>query len=84
MFIFYILAFGFYLWIRIAKTLDLGSALWYGIFVLVVEIMGATTVILYGTNLLYNPVNEIILTEDENGGPGKLRVSLQALAAFTP
>ena len=74
-FIFYIIAFIFYMWIRISKTLDLGSALWYGIFVLVVEIMGATTVVLYGTNLLFNPINEIILQESPDGvGPGKLQV----------
>ena len=74
-FVFYICAFGFYLWIRIAKTLDLGQYLGYGIFVLIVECMGATTVILYGTNLLWNPVNEIVLQESEDGiGPGKLKV----------
>ena len=75
-FVFYICAFGFYLWIRIAKTLDLGQYLPYGIFVLFVECMGATTVVLYGTNLLWNPVNEIVLQESEDGiGPGKLKVS---------
>ena len=77
-FVFYICAFGFYMWIRIAKTLDLGSYLWYGILVLCVEVMGATTVVLYGTNLLWNPVNEIVLQESEDGvGPGKLRVSVE-------
>ena len=76
-FVFYICAFGFYMWIRIAKTLDLGSYLWYGILVLCVEVMGATTVVLYGTNLLWNPVNEIVLQESDDGvGPGKLRVSV--------
>ncbi|DBB00628.1 TPA: hypothetical protein ACH3X3_002312 [Trebouxia sp. C0006] len=76
-FCFYICALGFYLWIRIAKTLDLGQYLGYGIFVLCVEVMGATTVILYGTNLLWNPVNEIVLQESEDGiGPGKLKVRL--------
>ena len=74
-FVFYICAFGFYLWIRITKTLDLGQYLPYGIFVLFVECMGATTVVLYGTNLLWNPVNEIVLQESEDGiGPGKLKV----------
>jgi endoglucanase len=76
-FCFYICALGFYLWIRIAKTLDLGQYLGYGIFVLCVEVMGATTVILYGTNLLWNPVNEIVLQESEDGiGPGKLKVRI--------
>lgn len=77
-FVFYICALGFYLWIRIAKTLDLGQYLGYGIFVLCVEVMGATTVILYGTNLLWNPVNEIVLQESEDGvGPGKLKVKFR-------
>lgn len=76
-FVFYICAFGFYLWIRISKTLDLGQYLPYGIFVLFVECMGATTVVLYGTNLLWNPVNEIVLQESEDGiGPGKLKVMM--------
>ena len=82
-FIFYVCALVFYLWIRITKTLDLGEYLGYGIFVLCVEVMGATTVILYGTNLLYNPVNEIVLQESEDGiGPGKLKVSLLLQPCF--
>ena len=81
-FTFYICAFGFYLWIRIAKTLDLGQYLPYGIFVLFVECMGATTVVLYGTNLLWNPVNEIVLQESEDGiSPGKLKVTLYSRQA---
>lgn len=77
-FVFYICAFGFYLWIRITKTLDLGQYVPYGVFVLFVECMGATTVVLYGTNLLWNPVNEIVLQESEDGiGPGKLKVMIQ-------
>lgn len=80
-FVFYICAFGFYLWIRISKTLDLGQYVPYGVFVLFVECMGATTVVLYGTNLLWNPVNEIVLQESEDGiGPGKLKVLMQSQA----
>ena len=75
-FIFYIIAFGFYLWIRITKTLDIGAYQWYGIIVLAVECMGASTVVLYGTNLLFNPVNEIVLQENPEGvGPGILKVT---------
>lgn len=74
-FAFYVVALGFYLWIRITKTLDIGAYKWYGIIVLIVECMGASTVILYGTNLLFNPVNEIILQENPDGvGPGILKV----------
>ena len=36
-FTFFVLAFGFYLWVRITKTMDLGQYLAYGIYVLVVE-----------------------------------------------
>ncbi len=41
-FTFFVLAFGFYLWVRITKTMDLGKYLAYGIFVLVVEVRRAT------------------------------------------
>lgn len=76
-FMFYIISFAFYLWIRITKTLDIGAYQWYGIIVLTVECMGASTVVLYGTNLLFNPVNEIVLQENPDGvGPGVLKVML--------
>lgn len=52
----YLLALGFYMWVRITKTLDLGPYLSYGIIVLIVELLGSTTVILYGVNLLLEPV----------------------------
>ena len=130
----YFVAFGFYLWVRITKTLDLAGYLWcarsglagvqaqhtfsrvlqgacgqeaacapvqelsfwgaedqepssrhacgqaatlmplmpprrYGIIVLVVEGMGFTTVVLYGVNLLFNPV--IMVYEEDINNPGK-------------
>jgi hypothetical protein len=55
-FLAYLGALVFYLWVRITKTLDLGPYRWYGILVLVIECLGATTVILYGINLLRMPV----------------------------
>ena len=55
-FLSYLAALGFYIWVRITKTLDLGPYVWYGILVLVIECLGATTVILYGINLLRMPV----------------------------
>ncbi len=64
----YCIALVFYLWVRITKTLDLGRYLPYGIFVLIVEIMGATTTLLYGVNILWHPVNPP-LPEDANN-PG--------------
>ncbi len=66
-FITYICALGFYLWVRITKTLGLGPYIAYGYFVLIVECLGATTVILYGTNLLWNPVN--VIDYDDRGMP---------------
>ena len=58
----------FYLYIRVAKTLDLGQYFWYGIIVLVVEIMGASTTLLYGVNLLLHPVYQPV-PKDESGKP---------------
>ena len=45
-FTFFVLAFGFYLWVRITKTMDLGKYLAYGIFVLVVEVRHAIVTLL--------------------------------------
>ena len=58
----------FYLYIRVAKTLDLGQYFWYGIIVLIVEIMGASTTLLYGVNLLLHPVYQPV-PKDESGKP---------------
>ena len=111
---FFFCAFGFYMWIRIAKTLDIGlflvsgccsaserpyinnspqlprtysmdaylppqlppyslaCAQGYGVFVLVVEVIGATTVMLYGVNLLFNPVKEAF--EEDPNMPGYPKV----------
>jgi hypothetical protein len=55
-FVFFVLALGFYLWVRITKTLDLGPYLAYGIVFLTVEILGSLTTILYGINLLLDPL----------------------------
>ena len=45
----------------------------YGIIILIIEIAGASTVILYGTNLLFNPVVDPLIEDPEN--PGELRAS---------
>lgn len=58
----------FYLYIRVSKTLDLGQYFWYGIIVLIVEIMGASTTLLYGVNLLLHPVYQPV-PKDESGKP---------------
>ena len=44
----------------------------YGIYVLIVEIIGATTVFLYGTNLLYDPVVEKPQEDPDNPGRPKV------------
>lgn len=62
-FVTYLCALGFYVWVRLTKTLDLGPYLWYGCVILAVEMLGATTVILYGVNLIRDPVTEPIAAD---------------------
>ncbi|KAK9823799.1 hypothetical protein WJX72_005584 [[Myrmecia] bisecta] len=73
---FYLAALGFYLWVRITKTLDgLGAKyLWYGIYLLALEIVGSTTTIIYGINLLWNPVIEDF--QEDPDSPGKPKVDM--------
>ena len=66
--LFYFYAFIFYLYVRIAKTLDLGGYTWYGVLVLGVEIMGASTTFLYGLNIVARPVHEPPRPDDEVPG----------------
>ncbi len=47
----FICAFGFYMFIRVSKTLGLGGYFWYGCLVLAVEVLGATTTLIYGASL---------------------------------
>ena len=70
----YVLAFLFYMWVRVTKTLDLGRYLPYGVLVLIIEIMGATTTLLYGVNLLRHPVNPPAPEDPQNPGLPKARV----------
>lgn len=72
----YCLAFCFYLYVRVTHTLDLGRFLPYGIFVLIVEIMGATTTILYGVNILLHPIHEDIPDDPAHPGLPKVRPAL--------
>jgi endoglucanase len=61
--------------VRISKTLNLGKQYtWYGIVLLVVECMGATTVVIYGINLLFNPVHETFPDDDRQPGCPKVRL----------
>lgn len=65
---FYLCAFIFYLYVRIAKTLDLGGYTWYGVLVLGIEIMGASTTFLYGLNIVARPIHEPARPDDEAPG----------------
>ena len=70
---FYICAFIFYMYVRIAHSLDLGPGyIWYGIYLLCVEILGFTTTIIYGLNLLWNPVIEQF--PEDPSSPGRPKV----------
>ncbi|KAK9908885.1 hypothetical protein WJX75_004221 [Coccomyxa subellipsoidea] len=76
LFLFYLGAFGFYLYVRITKTLDLGKYFqWYGILLLVVECMGASTVLTYGVWLLYSPVQEDFTEDPHNPGLPKVKLN---------
>lgn len=65
---FYLCAFIFYLYVRIAKTLDLGGYTWYGVLVLGIEVMGASTTFLYGLNIVARPIHEPARPDDESPG----------------
>lgn len=64
----YLCAFGFYLYVRIAKTLDLGSYVWYGAIVLAIEIAGATTTLVWCLNIVMDPVHEPLRMDTDNPG----------------
>ncbi|DBA65793.1 TPA: hypothetical protein ACH3X2_002830 [Trebouxia sp. C0005] len=72
---FYVCAFIFYMYVRIAHSLDLGKGyIWYGIYLLCVEVLGFTTTIIYGLNLLWNPVIEQFPEDPESPGKPKVRL----------
>ena len=76
-YIVYIIAFIIYIGIRSAKTLDLGSSLWYGIIVLMSEILGAFAVLPYGLCLVFNVVDPVpeAVTRALNGLPAQTSLS---------
>ena len=62
-YVMYIAAFVVYITIRATFTLDLGSSLWYGVIVLLSEILGAFAVFPYGLCLVFkvdDPVPEAV------------------------
>ena len=48
--------------------MDLGKYIIYGVIVFAIEMLGATTTLLYGVNLLMHPVHETF-PRDEAGKP---------------
>lgn len=76
-YIVYIIAFIIYIGIRSAKTLDLGSSLWYGIIVLMSEILGAFAVLPYGLCLVFKVVDPVpeAVTRALNGLPAQTSLS---------
>ncbi|KAK9837911.1 hypothetical protein WJX74_007544 [Apatococcus lobatus] len=63
-FLIYLGALGFYCYMRVRYTLDLGPYIVYGIVIFAVELLGATATITYGMNLVLRPVYEEIRQED--------------------
>ena len=61
---------------RIAKTLDLGSYVWYGVIVLVVELAGATTTLVWCLNIIMDPVHEPLRMDPDNPGLTLVRMHL--------
>lgn len=47
----------------------------YGILVLVVEMLGATTTLLYGLNILFDPVHEKLPMDPNNPGLTVVRLA---------
>lgn len=64
----YVCAFAFYLYVRVAKTLDLGDYIWYGVIVLAIEIAGATTTLVWCLNIIMDPVHEPLRMDPDNPG----------------
>ncbi|WIA20938.1 hypothetical protein OEZ85_005279 [Tetradesmus obliquus] len=48
---------GYYFYVRVAFTLNMGSHTWYGVLVLVVEIIGLTAVVPYGMLLPFHTLS---------------------------
>ena len=53
--------------------MDLGIYTWWGIIVFVVEMLGASTTLLYGSNLLWSPYNEDLPFDHEHHGLTKVQ-----------
>lgn len=80
-FFLYICAFLAYMFIRITKTLQLGSYLVYGLFVLFVEILGASTTFIYGA-ATFRPSDEPPYTVIDTFNTGMSVLNVCALPGF--
>ena len=58
--------------VRITKTMNLGAYMWWGVIVFCVELLGASTTVLYGLNLILLPVNESPVADEERHGLTKV------------
>ena len=52
--------------------MNLGAYSWWGVIVFVVELLGASTTVLYGLNLLWIPINETPQLDEERHGLTKV------------
>ena len=52
--------------------MNLGAYTWWGVIVFVVELLGASTTVLYGLNLLWIPLNEHPEADEERHGLTKV------------
>lgn len=76
-FLFYLGAFIYYVYVRIRYTIGgLGDYEVYGIVLLIIEVLGATTVVLFGINLLWEPLHEKYPPDPERQGVPKVRAHL--------
>jgi len=82
---FFIAALIFYIYVRAAKTLDLGAKYqWYGIVILVVEIIGSTTTLVYGLNHLFYTVDPDVPTRKSLAGQPVKTVMQYHIRALVP
>lgn len=63
------------MYVRIAKTLDLGPYVWYGAIVLAIEIAGATTTLVWCLNIVLDPIHEPLRMDPDNPGLTLVRLS---------
>lgn len=74
LFVVYLLALLFYIYIRVTESIaPLGGLVWYGIIVFAIEMLGAISIIFYGIWLIAKPDNTDIAAMDLARGKGLRR-----------